>query len=69
MDVNEIKLNVKTVAAIVIYVGSMLAIYYKFSHESKLNDALLEQKIINMQGQIDDIDKTTDKIYDKLMSN
>lgn len=69
MEISEIKLDIKTVIAIVIYIGSMLAIYNKFNHESKLNDALLEQKILNMQGKMDDIQKKTDKIYDKLMSN
>ena len=81
IDINDIKVPLKTVVAVSLWIASMVGLYYTMDFRittqeektnklenilSKNNPELLELKITNLEGEVAKLNTKADKIYDLL---
>jgi TolA-binding protein len=84
MDLDNIKIPLKTVVAVGLWVASMVGLYYTMDFKiqsleektskfekviEKNNPELLELKITNLEKEVTKLNGKADQIYDALQSN
>lgn len=84
MDITDIKVPLKTVIAVSLWIASMVGLYYTMDFRvttqeektnrlesilNKNNPELLELKITNLESEVAKLNTKADKIYDLLDKN
>lgn len=84
IDVNKIEFNLKSVVALILWVSSILGVYYTMKSKiddlekktirleekiEKYNPEVIEYKVTNIEKELTKINEKADRIQDILLNN